>query len=183
MAFEATIEDSPVIAGVRVVTPSVGRDARGTIWTSVDRHLEARLLPEGRRFVHDKFSLSHRHVLRGIHGDHKSWKLVTAVWGEIYQVAADMRPDSPTYLRWQAWRISAEAPRLVLLPPGVGNAYLVLGEAAVYHYKLCYEGDYADADEQFTVAWNDPRLGIEWPVAEPVLSERDRRAGHADDRA
>lgn len=181
MSFAADIAASDVIDGVRIVTPSVGRDARGTIWTSWDRSISDALLPDGPAWCHDKFSQSAEGVLRGIHGDTKSWKLVTCVAGEIFQVVADLREGSPSYLKWQGFRISPEDQRLVLIPPGCGNAYFVTRGPAVYHYKLAYEGGYIDADEQFTVAWDDPRLGIDWPSRDPILSPRDARVSHADD--
>ena len=175
MGFGFTVEESQVLQGVRIITPDVFEEARGTIWTSyLEREIGA-LLPEGLRFVHDKFSLSYHNVLRGIHGDHKSWKLVTCVYGEILQVVADLRPDSPSYLRHEAFVINRRNQKLILIPPGMGNAYYVSSPEAVYHYKLAYEGEYADADEQFTVAWNDPRLGIDWPTNDPILSPRDAR--------
>ena len=65
---------------------------------------------------------------------------------------------------------------MVLIPPGCGNAFYVSSEQAVYHYKLAYDGDYIDAAEQFSVRWNDPSIGIDWPVTEPVLSGRDSKA-------
>ena len=61
------------------------------------------------------------------------------------------------------------------MPPGLGNAFYVKSEIATYHYKLAYDGHYADVDEQFTVAWNDPRINIDWPTSDPILSERDKR--------
>ena len=122
MSFAADIAASDVIDGVRIVTPSVGRDARGTIWTSWDRSISDALLPDGPAWCHDKFSQSAEGVLRGIHGDTKSWKLVTCVAGEIFQVVADLREGSPSYLKWQGFRISPEDQRLVLIPPGCVSA-------------------------------------------------------------
>jgi len=100
---------------------------------------------------------------------------VTCVFGEIHQVVADMREGSKSYLKSQRFVINRENQKLILIPPGLGNAYYVSGDTAVYHYKLAYDGGYADADEQFTVAWNDPRLNIDWPCQDPILSARDAR--------
>ena len=112
--------------------------------------------------------------LRGIHGDTKTWKLVTCVYGEICQVAVDLRLGSPTYGKWEKFIINQDNQVSVLLPPGFGNSFLVLSEAAMYHYKLAYIGDYVDAADQFSVRWDDPKLGIDWPVKNPTLSERDK---------
>jgi len=113
--------------------------------------------------------------LRGIHGDHKSWKFVSCVSGYIFQVAVDMRKNSETFLEWEAFNLGGSNREMILLPPGVGNAFYVTSDNATYHYKLAYDGDYADVDDQFTVAWNDPRINIVWPTTDPILSERDRR--------
>ena len=178
MSIDFEIADGTLV-GVKIITPSVFEEARGNIWTSyMARDLDI-LLPGDMTFTHDKFSQSVPNVLRGLHGDHKSWKLVTCVWGEIHQVVADMRPDSPTYLKFERHVINRQNQKLVLIPPGMGNAYYVSGaQGAVYHYKLAYAGDYIDAAEQFTVAWNDPRLNIDWPVQDPILSNRDAEAAH-----
>jgi dTDP-4-dehydrorhamnose 3,5-epimerase len=113
-------------------------------------------------------------VLRGIHGDSKSWKLVTCVYGEIQQVVVDCRKDSPTYLKWQDFTINVNNQKLILIPPNIGNAYYVSTEKAVYHYKLAYEGDYFDSDKQFSIKWNDKSIGVNWMSKTPILSLRDQ---------
>jgi len=166
---------SEKIQGLKIITPSVFEESRGSIWTSYNSvQLEA-LLPEGLFFKHDKFSRSKQNVLRGIHGDNKSWKLVSCVSGSIMQVVVDMRPLSSTYLAHECFDLGSHNHQMILIPPKLGNAFYVSSESAIYHYKLAYQGDYADSDEQFTVAWNDPRLKINWPTHNPILSERDAR--------
>jgi dTDP-4-dehydrorhamnose 3,5-epimerase len=174
MAIDFVIEESNIIQGVKLIVPSVSSDLRGNIWTSFIKDEIESFLPQGISFKHDKFSSSKGNVLRGIHGDNKSWKLVTCVHGEIHQVVVDCRPDSQTYLQWEKIIINAEHQALVLIPPFMGNSYYVTSSEAVYHYKLAYEGEYLDADEQFSLKWNDPRIGIEWPTDKPTLSERDK---------
>jgi dTDP-4-dehydrorhamnose 3,5-epimerase len=132
------------------------------------------LIPNELEFKHDKFALTFNRVLRGIHGDNKSWKLVTAVYGEIVQVVVDNRLESPTYQKWESFKINGSQPKLILLPPGVGNAFYVSSNEALYHYKLAYSGEYFDAEDQFTLKWNDPEIGIEWPDERPILSNRDK---------
>ena len=176
MSFGFEIEESENVPGVFAVTPSIASDARGDIWTSFLKDDVEALLPKSLCFKHDKFSQSKHNVLRGIHGDSKSWKLVTCVYGEITQVVVDLRLGSPTYLKWQSYKINKAEQKMVLIPPGCGNAYYVSSEQAVYHYKLAYEGEYIDAAEQFSVRWDDPSIGINWPVGDPVLSERDMMA-------
>jgi dTDP-4-dehydrorhamnose 3,5-epimerase len=153
--------------------PSVSEDVRGNIWTSFLKDKVEVFLPDDLFFKHDKFSASKYNVLRGIHGDTKSWKLVTCVHGEVQQVVVDMRKDSPTYKQWQDFIISKDNQQLILIPPNMGNAYYVKSSEAIYHYKLAYSGDYIDADEQFSVKWNDNTIGINWMSDNPILSNRD----------
>jgi len=175
MKFDFSIEESKVIEGVWVITPSISKDSRGNIWTSFLQHKIESLITPGLHFNHDKFSKSKHNVLRGIHGDNKSWKLVSCVFGEIQQVVVDMRKDSASYLMWQDFIINDKQPKLILIPPQVGNAYYVMSKTAVYHYKLAYEGNYIDADEQFSVNWNNKDIGIKWLAKKPHLSGRDNR--------
>jgi len=173
MSIQFDITESNLINGVKIVTPSISEDARGNIWTSYTTDSIKKIIPKDLDFKHDKFSKSKKNVLRGLHGDHKSWKFVTCVYGEIYQVVADLREESDSLLKWQSFDISNINQKLILIPPGVDNAYYVRSKEAIYHYKLAYHGNYIDADEQFTVSWDDPRLNISWPTKEPILSIRD----------
>jgi dTDP-4-dehydrorhamnose 3,5-epimerase len=168
------IEESKKIAGVYTFKPSKGVDDRGIIYTSFYEDVFEKYLPKDLMFKHDKFSSSKKDVLRGIHGDTKSWKLVTCVYGEIYQVVVDCRKNSPTYKKWEAFTINSNEPQLILLPPNMGNSFFVNSETAIYHYKLAYEGEYLDAEDQFSIKWNDPTIGIKWPITNPVLSGRDK---------
>jgi len=174
MSIDFNIRESKNISGIYLLTPSVSKDTRGKIWTSFMKHEIESLLPNDMSFRHDKFSTSKHNVLRGIHGDSKSWKLITCVSGEIQQVVVDLRDNSPTYLKWESWIMSAEKPQSILIPPHMGNAYYVTSIEALYHYKLAYQGEYIDADEQFSVKWNDQNIGIKWLTDSPDLSDRDR---------
>tara|TARA_A100001011_G_scaffold394599_1_gene487377 strand:+ start:1153 stop:1677 length:525 start_codon:yes stop_codon:yes gene_type:complete len=174
MSINFNIEESKKINGLVSIKPSINYDSRGNIWTSfLKKEIEC-LLPEGSYFNHDKFSESKKNVLRGIHGDNKSWKLVTCVFGDIDQVIVDCRANSPTYYQWEKYNINSKNRVLLLIPPGMGNAYHVKSEIALYHYKLAYSGIYYDADQQFSLKWNDPKINIDWSVKDPILSDRDR---------
>ena len=167
------VTESDKIRGLYVLTPSIATDLRGNIWTSFIKNEVEKLLPSNLSFIHDKFSVSKHNVLRGVHGDNKSWKLVTCVYGEIQQVVVDMRKESPTYKQWQDFIISGDNQYLILIPPNMGNAYYVSSESAVYHYKLAYNGEYIDANDQFSISWNDESIGIKWLTDKPILSIRD----------
>lgn len=168
------IVKSAIIDGVFTFKPSVNSDLRGTLFSTYHKDVFDSYLPKDLFFKHDKFSKSFNNVLRGIHGDSKSWKLVTAVYGEIMQVIVDCRKDSPTYLKHEKFIINEQNQISVLLPPGIGNSFYVMSEVAVYHYKLAYPGEYLDAEEQFSVKWDDPSIGIKWPTKNPILSGRDK---------
>jgi len=112
--------------------------------------------------------------LRGLHGDDKTWKLVSCVWGELFEVVADMRRESATFRNWDSFSLSSSNCRQVLIPPGFVNGYYVKSNIAVFHYKLAYKGTYIDADKQHTVKWDDPALGVKWPCTNPILQQRDR---------
>ena len=99
MAMEFDIQESKILKGVYVITPNKFSDLRGEIWTAFTEEHLGGLVPEGIHFKHDKFINSHFNVLRGIHGDVKTYKLVTCVFGEVHQVVVDCRKDSPTYLK------------------------------------------------------------------------------------
>lgn len=173
MAIEFDIKESRIIKGVYIIVPNKFRDLRGEIWTAFTSEAIDRLLPNDVRFIHDKFIYSKKNVIRGIHGDMKTYKLATCVFGEVHQVVVDCREDSPTYLQWEKFVINMDNQELILVPPGVGNSHYVSSDGAVYYYKCAYNGKYVDAEDQFTYAWNDKRIGIDWSTNNPILSERD----------
>ena len=149
------------------------KDFRGKIFTSYRQSdFENLGLPV---FTHDKTVISHSRVLRGIHGDFKTWKLVSCIYGSVEQVVVDCRPDSKSFKKWVKFTLNEGDESLVLIPPGFGNAFLVTSlDKAIYNYKLSYEGDYNDSDNQFTYSWDDPEIGIEWSINNPRLSNRDK---------
>tara|TARA_R110000824_G_scaffold139026_2_gene303976 strand:- start:694 stop:1176 length:483 start_codon:yes stop_codon:yes gene_type:complete len=156
-------------AEVKILRPEVHTDYRGDLWTTWKQGE----LPLN--FNHDKVSTSRQNVLRGIHGDFKSWKLVSCLYGEIYFVVVDNRKDSDTYLQWDFTVLNDKSREMVLVPPGFGNGFVVLSRDSVFHYKWSYEGNYPDVDDQFTLFWNDPKIKINWPIESPILSQRDKR--------
>jgi len=168
------IEKSKIIPDVLIIKPSVFWDLRGNIYSSFNSDFYKEILPKRLDFKHDKFAESKNNVLRGLHGDNKTWKLVSCVYGEIFEVVVDMRPESPTYLKWDAFELKADNYRQVLIPPNFVNGYYVKSDKAVFHYKLAYDGAYIDAAEQMTFLWNDIKIGINWPCTDPILQGRDK---------
>jgi len=122
-------------------------------------------------FVQDDSSMSTRHVLRGIHGDMRTVKLVSCLYGKIYLLVVNNDSESPQFRRWQAFTLSDRNHLQVYIPPKFGNSFLVMSDTALFHYKQTSSYDRAG---QFTIKWNDPAYGFWWPVAQPILSVRDR---------
>ena len=168
-----TVTRSKVIPEILLIKPSINWDLRGNIYTTFNKEAYKEFLPVELDFIHDKFALSKHNVLRGLHGDNKTWKLVSCVHGEIYEVVVDMRPDSPTYKKWDAFKLKSGEYSQVLIPPNFVNGYYVESKEAVFHYKLAYDGGYIDADKQITIKWNDKELNINWPCKNPILQARD----------
>ncbi len=140
-----------------------------------ETYKESEFLQNGiiERFVQDNVSWSHQGVLRGLHfqtAPHAQGKLVSSLQGEIFDVAVDIRRSSPTYGRWISEVLSAENHLLLYIPPGFAHGFVVLSGGAIVSYKATAE--YAPALDG-GIAWNDPDIGIAWPVASPTLSKKD----------
>jgi dTDP-4-dehydrorhamnose 3,5-epimerase len=162
------------LAEVVRVEPDVHRDARGFFletWRA-DRW-SAGGVPGP--FVQDNHSRSRAGTVRGLHAQlaRPQGKLVRVVRGEIWDVAVDVRRGSPSFGRWVAETLSAENFAQLWIPPGFAHGFAVLSDEAEFVYKCT---DYYDPSDELRIAWNDPALAIAWPVAEPLLSEPDRRA-------
>lgn len=125
-------------------------------------------------FNHDKVAISKKNVLRGLHGDNKSHKLITCLSGEFYLVVVDFRPDSINYLKWDSVILSSKNKKSVLIPPMFANGHLVMSDECTFFYKWSYDGHYPDVEEQFSINWKDPKIDISWPIENPILSDRDR---------
>ena len=159
-----------MIDGVKIFEPDVFTDFRGDLWTTCKKDEFLYDI----EFNHDKVSTSRKNVLRGIHGDFKSHKLITCLYGQLFFILVDNRKDSKTYLQHQSMILDDRKRKMVLVPPGVGNGFLVLSEDSVFSCKWAYKGKYPDVENQFTIKWNDKRLNIDWPIANPILQQRDK---------
>lgn len=161
------------IEGLKIITPAVYGDARG-YFVETYNYNDFKEAGIGQVFVQDNQSSSVKNVLRGLHFqiNYPQDKLVRVVAGEVFDVAVDLRPDSPTFGRWQGFRLSGENRRMLYLPKDFAHGFLVLSQEAVLHY-LC--GDRYDPDSESGILWNDPGLAIHWPLSgAPILSPRDQ---------
>jgi len=157
------------LEGVLLIEPDVFRDRRGYY---VETYNAALYAAHGIRtvFVQDDVSVSTKNVLRGIHGDFETWKLISCLEGEFFFVVVNCVPGSAAFGRWQSFVLSAANRLQVLVPPGYGNGHLVLSDTAFFHYK---QSTYYDPGKQFTYKWHDARFAIPWPVKDPIVSSRD----------
>ncbi|MEM9557402.1 MAG: dTDP-4-dehydrorhamnose 3,5-epimerase [Acidobacteriota bacterium] len=169
------ITDSTIVPGLKVLRPSIFEDHRGQYVETFNVRDYRFLDDDGAplQWLEDDISVSHAGVLRGLHGDRRTWKLVQCLRGEILLAVVDMRAASPAHRRWQSLRLDDRARRQVLIPAGCANGHYAFADC-IFSYKQTQL--YRGAEHQFTVRWNDPSLGIEWPTDDPVLSVRDAAA-------
>jgi dTDP-4-dehydrorhamnose 3,5-epimerase len=161
------------LEGVLLIEPRVFGDARGFFFESWNRRDFAALAGREVDFVQDNHSRSARGVLRGLHYQVRQpqGKLVRVIEGEIFDVAVDLRRSSPTFGRWIGERLSAENRRMLWVPEGFAHGFAVLSETAEVLYKAT---DYYAPEHERSLLWNDPRIGIAWPLeSEPLLKPRD----------
>jgi dTDP-4-dehydrorhamnose 3,5-epimerase len=164
-----------VIPDVYVIEPAVFGDARGSFMeTYNERDFHAAGIMA--RFVQDNQSSSVRGVLRGLHFQRQfpQAKLVRVIRGEVFDVAVDIRPESPTFGSWAGVVLSEENRRQLYLPRGLAHGFLVLSEHAEFTYKC---DEFYHPEDEGGILWSDPTIGIRWPLprgTEPTLSEKDR---------
>lgn len=165
------------IADVLLIEPKVFGDERGFFYESFNQQTFDGAVGHAVHFVQDNHSKSARNVLRGLHYQlppKAQGKLVRVVAGEVFDVAVDIRRDSPTFGRWVGEVLSAENKRQVWIPAGLAHGFLVLSDSAEFLYKTT---DYYAPELECCIAWNDPALAIPWPVdGAPCLSVKDAAA-------
>ncbi len=157
------------LAGVSLIKLDVFEDFRGQY---VELYNEGLYRKYGIdiKFVEDDISTGSKGVLKGIHGDFKTWKLVSCLYGKFYLVVVNCDQTSKDFGKWQAFTLSSANRSQILIPPKYGNGHLIMSEESIYHYK---QSSYYNPKIQFTYKWNDPKLKIWWPVKNPVVSRRD----------
>jgi dTDP-4-dehydrorhamnose 3,5-epimerase len=161
------------IADVLILEPKVFEDDRGFFFESFNQRVFEAAAGGPVTFVQDNHSKSKKNVLRGLHYqvEQPQGKLVRAVSGAIYDVAVDIRPKSPTFGRWVGVELTADNKRQLWIPPGLAHGFLVVSETAEVLYKAT---DYYAPAHERTILWNDPTLGIAWPLTgQPQVSGKD----------
>ncbi len=163
------VEKTKLDGVLQITPPTLFEDWRGEYVETYNEQLYREQGIEV-QFVQDDISVSDRHVLRGLHGDAITWKLISCLYGKFYLVVVNNDPESPQYRQWASFVLSDANRKQVLIPPKFGNGHLVLSDKAIFHYK---QNTYYDRAGQFTLLWNDPELDLWWPVPNPLVSRRD----------
>lgn len=162
------------IADVKIIQPKVFGDTRGFFVETFEKKRYQEMLNIDFDFVQDNHSRSTKGVLRGLHfqTQHAQGKLVRVVRGEVFDVAVDIRPKSPTFGKWEGIILSEENKTQFWIPPGLAHGFVVLSDIADFEYKCT---DYYHPGVEGCVVWNDVDIGIEWPEKNPLLSEKDQQ--------
>ncbi|RUM35151.1 MAG: dTDP-4-dehydrorhamnose 3,5-epimerase [Desulfobulbus sp.] len=169
--------EKTAISDVLIIEPMVYGDERGFFFESFNQQRWQDETGLETRFVQQNHSRSVKNVLRGLHYQIKQpqGKLVRVVLGEVFDVAVDLRSSSPTFGKWVGTHLTAENKKQFWVPEGFAHGFLVLSEVAEFLYLTT---DYYAPEHERAIIWNDPDLGIAWPLeGEPGLSEKDRKAG------
>ena len=163
------------LEGVLQISPEIFEDARGQF---VETYNEELYKQNGItvKFVQDDISVSKKNVLRGIHGDNETFKLVSCLHGKLYVVVVNCNKQSKDFGKWQSFILSDKNRQLIFIPPQYGSAYLVQSKEGIFSYK---QSTYFVHGKQFSYRWDDPKFNITWPITNPILSERDKTGKYA----
>ena len=163
---------STPLQDVLLIEPAVFEDKRG-YFMEIFQKETYRKLGINSDFIQDNLSFSVRGTLRGLHYQlpHSQAKLAQVITGEIFDVTVDIRKDSPTFGQWTGVRLSDKNKRQVYIPEGFAHGFCVISETAIFTYKC---SDFYSSDSERGILWSDPAIGVDWPVENPVLSDKDR---------
>jgi len=168
--FSGWVLENTDLEGVKKIIPTIFKDHRGSYTEIYNKNfmIKNKINID---FIQDDISISHKNVLRGIHGDNKTYKLVSCLYGKFQLIVVDNNFKSKQYRKWQSFEISFENRFQILIPPMFGNGHLVLSKKCIFHYK---QNTNYDRIGQFTIKWNDPLFNFKWKTTNPILSQRDK---------
>jgi len=163
------------LEGVYIIQPlSIFEDFRGEYIELYNKQAYDLFLPAGTQFVEDDISITYKNCFKGIHGDDRTYKLISCVYGVFYLVVLNNDKDSAEYGKHISFTLSDKNRTQILVPPKFGNGHLAISDMSIFHYK---QTSYYEPSRQFTIRWNDPQFKIRLPIKDPILSERDE-VGH-----
>lgn len=162
--------------GVLLIRPETFEDFRGTYTETYNKELYYKngIAVD---FVQDDYSTSSKGVLRGLHGDAETYKLIDCMRGSIFFVVVNYDEKSPQFGQWQSFTLSERNRHQILVPPKFANGHLALTDDIIFHYK---QSTYYNAEGQFSIRYDDPRFKIWWPNKNPILSQRDEAGKYAE---
>jgi len=161
---------STKLKNVYLIKPYIYKDFRGSYTEIYNKNI---FLKNSKKikFIQDDISISKKNVLRGVHGDRKTWKLISCLYGKFYLVVVNNDKKSKDFKKWTSFILDDKNKYMVLVPPKFGNGHYVLSKKAIFHYK---QNTLYERKSQFTINWKDPDFKIRWPCKKPILSNRDK---------
>tara|TARA_Y100000591_G_scaffold326205_1_gene348458 strand:- start:2105 stop:2629 length:525 start_codon:yes stop_codon:yes gene_type:complete len=157
-----------------IIKSSHFSDIRGNLFTIFNNEMQKKLIKKKFRKYHDKIMVRKKNTLTGIHGDNKTWKVLSCIEGKILVVLVNCDKKSKEFGKYYKIVLKDKDFKSILIPPKVGNSYLCLDKKNIIYYKIFHNGNYNDFNKQFTYKWNDIRFKISWPIKKPILSKRDK---------
>lgn len=162
------------INNVTLITNSKFTDLRGYLRTFIDKSIQTEVIKKKFSNYSDKISIRKKNTLTGIHGDKKTWKVLTCIKGKILVVLVNCDKKNKSFGKHLKITLNEKDTKSLIIPPNVGNSYLCLEKENIIFYKNLFNGKYYDFNKQFTYKWNDKRFKIKWPIINPILSKRDK---------
>ena len=174
MTFRYKIINDKKLRGVKIINNSFFKDKRGFLYTIYNKSIEKKIIKKKFDNVDDKIAVKKKNSLTGIHGDKKTWKMISCIHGKVELVLVNCNENSKNFGQYIKRNLDGSDCISILMPPTIGNSYLCLSKEAVIFYKFFYNGKYNDHNDQFTYSWKDKRFRINWSVKKNlILSKRD----------
>ena len=161
---------STKLKNVYLIKPYIYKDFRGSYTEIYNKNIFFKNSVKI-KFIQDDISISKKNVLRGVHGDRKTWKLISCLYGKFYLVVVNNDKRSKDFKKWTSFILDDKNKYMVLVPPKFGNGHYVLSKQAIFYYK---QNTLYNRKSQFTINWKDPDFKIRWPCKKPILSNRDK---------
>ena len=174
MSFKYKVKIFKNFKKLKLISNSFFKDKRGILFSQYSDTLINKEINKKFSSFQDKIMLREKNTLTGIHGDKKTWKLLSCLYGKILIVLVNCNLKDKNFGKYLKFTFNSCDRKVLIIPPNIGNSYLCLGSKNIISYKVLYNGKYFDQKDQFTYKWNDKKFNIKWPVNKPILSLRDK---------